>query len=213
MLSLKDAYGAVFFWSCTPLPWGRLHTLGLLPPSVKLCSSQSWLFFFPDRNFCLFCLSQECLMMRGFLLSSFQFFLRGNCFKHNCNFVVLMGRGEFRVHLQHHLDTTLFRNTLSINVRESPSEGRELQRLKRQISRWFSRGRSKSFPHHRTLLDGCYRYSCTARVRSLKSLLETKPFTPTRKQSSGGTFFQYMWARGWVKGLSCNVGKDTCWWS
>ena len=57
-------------------------------------------FFSPERNFCLFHLSQP--LLQGFFLSSFQFSLGANYSKSSCKLVVSMGKGEFRVRLRCH---------------------------------------------------------------------------------------------------------------
>ena len=75
----------VLLCSAPPLLQGRLHTLRLHR------SSWRWHFLSPERNFCLFYLSQHCPLLWGFFLSSFRFCLRGNYSKSSCKLVVSMG--------------------------------------------------------------------------------------------------------------------------
>ena len=63
-------------------------------------------FLCPERNFCLFHLSQHCTLLHGFFLPSFKFSFRGNTCKSSCKFVVSVGGREFRVSLYCHLDWT-----------------------------------------------------------------------------------------------------------
>ena len=88
----------------SPLLHGRLHTLGLFLASHEAPQLEGG-FFSPERNFCLFHLSPYCPLLWEFFSSSFLFSLRSNCSQSSCKFVVSMGGGEFKVHLQHHLDT------------------------------------------------------------------------------------------------------------
>lgn len=83
---------------------GWLHTLGVLLAGCEVLQLVKVSFFSPESNSCLSHLSQDCPLLQGFFLSSFQFSCRSNCSKSSCELVV--GGGEFKVCLCHHLDTS-----------------------------------------------------------------------------------------------------------
>ena len=95
------------FWQHCPAQIAHFSREGcVLEDGSRLAvnhSSQKVRFFSPERNFCLFHLSQHCPLW-SFFLSSFHFSLRGNSSKNSCKFVVSVGVGKFRVCLHCHLD-------------------------------------------------------------------------------------------------------------
>ena len=76
-------------------------------------------FFLSSRNFCPFCLCQDSPLLWGFFLCSFQLFLRGNCSKSRCKFVVSI-EGAFRVCLCHHLNIALMTFKIVSNLVPEP---------------------------------------------------------------------------------------------
>ena len=109
VMTLSDTYSGNTPLLGSPTPPGKAAYLRLAPsqPDLKLLGLQRWLFLSPDNNFCFFCLSQDCPLLQGSFLSSFQFSLGDNFPKNSCNLVVFIGGGEFKVFLCCHLGTLL----------------------------------------------------------------------------------------------------------
>ena len=99
VLSLKDAYSSNRSPLKSSLLQGGLRTLGRPLPGCEGPQLVKVAFFHSRRNFCLFCLSQDCPLLWGFFLSNFHFSLQANLSKNSCNLVVFVGRDEFRVRL------------------------------------------------------------------------------------------------------------------